>query len=148
MLCMLISKLTGMLTDRWNRKVQNIRRRELREPDLTNFVQFVEEETLLMNDPLFSRETLHEYAGQKEKAGNAKHKKLKNYYTKSDEKVTQNQPSVNPRKKCVFCDGSHDLDDCQFYTEIPVKERSKFLKENKLCYGYYEKISTFHTAGI
>ena len=89
----------------------------------------------------FLREALQEYAGQKEKARNAKQKKLKNCYTKSEEKVTQNQSSVNPRKKCVFCDGSHDLDDCQFYTEIPVEERSKFLKENKLCYGCYEEIS-------
>ena len=145
-LCMLISKLPGVLMDRWNRKVQNIRRRESREPDLIDFVRFVEEETLLMNDPLFSREALCEYAGQKEKEGKAKHKKLKNCYTKSEEKVTQNYSSVNPRKKCVFCDGSHDLDDCQFYTEIPVEERSKFLKENKLCYGCYEEISTQHTA--
>ena len=52
--------------DRWNRKVQNVTRRELKEPDLADFVQYVEEETLLMNDPLFSREALHEYAGQKE----------------------------------------------------------------------------------
>ena len=49
---------------------------------------------------------------------------LENCYTKSDEKVTQNQ-AVNSRKKCVFCDGSHDLDDCQFYNEIPVIERRK-----------------------
>ena len=49
-------------------------------------------------------------------------------------------------KKCVFCDGSHDLDDCQFYTEIPVEERSKFLKENKPCYGCYEEISSQHRA--
>ena len=52
-LSMLISILPGLLMNRWDRKVQNIRRRELRESDLTNFVQFVEEETLLMNDPLF-----------------------------------------------------------------------------------------------
>ena len=61
-LCMLISKLPGMLMNRWNRNVQNIRRRELRESDLTDFDQFVVE-TLLMNDLLFSREALHEYAG-------------------------------------------------------------------------------------
>ena len=66
-LCMLISKLPGVLMDRWNRNVQNIRRRESREPDLIDFVWFVEEETLLMNDPLFSREALCEDAGQKEK---------------------------------------------------------------------------------
>ena len=43
--------------DRWNRKVQNIRRRGLREPDLADFVQFVEEETLLMNGPVSERST-------------------------------------------------------------------------------------------
>ena len=53
---------------------------------------------------------------------------------------------MNPRKKCVFCDCSHNLDDCQFYTEIPVEERRKFPQENKLCYGRYEEISTKHTA--
>ena len=74
---------------RWNRKVQNVKRRGLRESDLTDFVQFVEQETLLMNGPLFSREALHKYAGQKEKSGNAKHKKLKNCYTKSEERDTQ-----------------------------------------------------------
>ena len=68
---MLISKLPGVLMEMRNRKVQNIRRRELREPDLTDFVQLLEEETLLMNDSLFLREALHEYAGQKEKAENA-----------------------------------------------------------------------------
>ena len=51
-LYMLISELPVMLMDRRNRKVKNIRR-ELRESDLTDFIQFVEEETLLMNDPVF-----------------------------------------------------------------------------------------------
>ena len=54
---------------RLNRKVQNIRRRKLTEPNLTNFVWFMEVETLLMNDPLFPREERHEHAGQKEKQG-------------------------------------------------------------------------------
>ena len=71
---------------------------------------------------------------------------MKNCYTNPEEKATQNHSSVNARKKCVFSDGSHDLDDCQFCTEIPVEERSKFLKENKLCYGCCEEISSQHTA--
>ena len=43
-----------------------------------------------MNDLLFLREVICEYAGQKENKGKAKHKKLKNSY-KSEEKVTQNR---------------------------------------------------------
>ena len=58
---MLLAKLPGGLMDRWNKKVQVIRKRHLCEPDLQDLIKFVEEETVLMNDPLFSRETLHQY---------------------------------------------------------------------------------------
>ena len=75
-----------------------------------------------MNDTLFSREAPYKYAGQKEKVGKAKHKKLNNCYTKSEEKITQNQSPVNPRKKCILCAGSHNLNDCQFDTDISVGE--------------------------
>ena len=61
MLCMLNSKLPGGLRDRWNWTVQAIRRKKRRKPDLQDLIKFVEEETTLMNDPLFSREALHEY---------------------------------------------------------------------------------------
>ena len=61
MLCMLILKLSGELMDRWNKTVKAIRRKQIRELDLQDSIQFVEKETTLMNDPLFSREALHEY---------------------------------------------------------------------------------------
>ena len=64
---MLTSKLPGRLIDRWNRTVQAIRRKQTREPDLQDLIQFVEEETTLMNDLLFSREALHEYTKGPEK---------------------------------------------------------------------------------
>ena len=58
---MLIAKLPGGLIDRWSRNVQTIRKRHLHTPDLQDLINFVEEETVLMNDPLFSREeALHE----------------------------------------------------------------------------------------
>ena len=60
-LCMLISKLPGGIIERWNRKVLNIRRRQVREPTLDDTIDFIEEETILMNDPLFSREALANY---------------------------------------------------------------------------------------
>ena len=70
---------------------------------------------------------------------------------------------MNPKTECVFCDNIHDLDGSQFYSEIPVEERSKSLKSNKLkillLYGElkfyhssynvimlccHDEISTFH----
>ena len=82
MLCMLISKLPGGLMDRWNRTVQAIRRKQIGEPDL----QFVEEETTLMNDLLFSRETLHEYIKGPEKQNQRRLKQMKNCFVKADKK--------------------------------------------------------------
>ena len=40
MLCMLIAKLPGGLTDRWNRNAQAIRKGHLREPDFQDFIKF------------------------------------------------------------------------------------------------------------
>ena len=147
-LCMLIAKLPGGLMDRWNRKVQAIRKWHLREPDLQDLIKFVEEETVLMNDPLFSREALHEYIKHPEKSTHMKARKLKNCYTKADEKneMAVEQTETVTSTKCKFCDGNHDLDDCQFYHEITVDDRSSFLKKNRLCYGCYAEISPKHTA--
>ena len=89
MLCMLIAKLPGGLIDRWNRNVQAIGKRHLCEPDLQDLLQFVEEETVLMNDPLFLREALHESTKHPEKSTHVKARKLKNCYTKADEKTVE-----------------------------------------------------------
>ena len=145
MLCMLIAKLPGGLIDRWNRNVQAIRKRHLREPDLQDLINFVEEETVLMNDPLFSREALHESIKHPERSTHLKARKRKNCYTKADQKTVEQTVTV-ASIKCKFCDGNHDLDDCQFYREITVDDRSSFLKKNRLCYGCYAEISSKHTA--
>ena len=38
------------------------------------------------------------------------------------------------------------MDDCQFYNELSVEDRSSFLKKNKFCYGCYREITLTHTA--
>ena len=50
-LCILVSKLLGSLRNRWNRKLQVVRR----EPCLSNFSSFVHGETTLVNYPFFQR---------------------------------------------------------------------------------------------
>ena len=42
-LCMIASKLPGGLTERWNREVSKIRRQHRREPDLEDFIMYIEE---------------------------------------------------------------------------------------------------------
>ena len=67
MLCTLILKLPMSVGDRWNRRVQFTRKNQLREPGLTDFIKFVEEETELVNDPLYSREAVDQDTERKER---------------------------------------------------------------------------------
>ena len=110
-------------------------------------IQFVEEETTLMNDPLFSREALHEYTKGPEKQNQRRLRQMKSCFVKADKKKDACESSeLKSSLKCQFCDGNHDLDDCQFYNELSVEDRSSFLKKNKLCYGCYREITSTHTA--
>ena len=57
-ICMTLAKIPGYLEDRWNRNVQKIRKIQMPEPGLIDLTNFNEEEMVLVNDPLFSREAI------------------------------------------------------------------------------------------
>ena len=97
-LCVLVSKLTEGLRDRWNRTVQGIRGSYGREPCLSDFSGFVNEEIILVNDPIFSREAVQQYVTYPKKKLN-KHKKIGNFATHSTNKVFL---------ICPLCDGTHN----------------------------------------
>ena len=62
-LCTVVSKLPGNLRDRWNRCVYGFRTNEKREHKLTDLIDFIERETVLETDPLFSKEAMNETLG-------------------------------------------------------------------------------------
>ena len=64
--------------DKWNRTVKVVRRKQIREPDLQDLIQFVEEEITLMNDLLQLREALREYTKGPEKQNQRRLKQMKN----------------------------------------------------------------------
>ena len=100
-LCILRSKLPRELMDRWKRSVQDIRRKYTSEPDLLGLLQLVEEEMVLMNDSLFSREALHEYTKGPEKIPKRKLKQLKICFNKDEKKNDADNGSVqNSSLKC------------------------------------------------
>ena len=85
-LCILVSKLPGSLRDRWNRRIQVVRRSFGREPCLSDFASFVHEETTLVNDPIFSKDAVLEYVQTPEKKQDKK-KKYGSFATKGGEVV-------------------------------------------------------------
>ena len=86
-LCMLISKVPGEIMERRNRKVLNIGRCQVREPTLDDMTDFIEEETILMNDPLLSREELADYDTTliTDYEGPVRQKLMKNYTIKAED---------------------------------------------------------------
>ena len=48
---MLLAKLPGHTRDKLARRMLSKRRRQMREPDLVDFIELVKDETLLINDP-------------------------------------------------------------------------------------------------
>ena len=86
MLCILVSKLPHSLRDKWNRKVQMVRRSFGREPYLSDFVSFVHEEATLVIDSDFSKDAVLEYVQTPEKKHDKK-KKYGSFATKGGEVV-------------------------------------------------------------
>ena len=64
-ICMLLSKLSGKIRDKWVQAVMDVRAKEHREGTLGNFIILIREETMLVNDPLFSKEAVDQYTDTK-----------------------------------------------------------------------------------
>ena len=125
-LCMMASKFPGGLTERWKREVSKIRRHHRRQPDLEDFIMYIEEETMLMSDPLFFREALLELNIMKETP--ARKNKVKDFLTVSGEKAAADDKNDDKKPPhCPLYNSSHDLDECRNLIEMEVERRSKFL---------------------
>ena len=95
-----MSKLPVGLRDRWNNEVHGIRRSYGIEPYLIDFSWFVNEKTVLINNPIFSREAVQENLHIQRK--NLKYKKIREFGTNSTKEIFM---------ICPLCAGKHDLDE-------------------------------------
>ena len=119
---MLVSKLPGNMRDRWSRRVLTIRRKQVREPDMKDFIHFINDETIIVSDPIFSKEAIEPYLENK-----SSHRK-----GKVSTFITGNKEQHDV---CIYCDEHHKLADCEKFMDIDLKERIKFLARKKYCYG-------------
>ena len=132
-LCMVLSKLPGSARDKRSRKVLTIRQNQMREPELSDFIKFVDNETLIVSDLLFSKAAVDEYL---EKRPNHKRNKIA-----TGEQSRKGDPHI-----CINCNGNHKLEKCKEFMEKPLKERIKFLMRQKRCYRCLEPMSDGHNA--
>ena len=97
---MLTSKLPSGIMERWNREVLKIRRQQDREPNLKDFPKYVEDEAIIISDPLFSRQALSEYLSKPEGSlrEDWRKKEVANYKVQSDESQVKKDENVDISK--------------------------------------------------
>ena len=110
---------------------------------MNDITEFVEEETILMNDPLFAREALGEFNTKPER--HLRQRNTNSYVVKPEDEADEQGVRTQDKKKkleyCQLCNRHHGLDECKDFNNMLAAERSKLLAKQKLCYGCYESIS-------
>ena len=61
-------KLPGWTRDKRSKKVLLIRSKQRKEPELDDFIDFVDDENMIANDPVFSKVTVEQYIGRETKS--------------------------------------------------------------------------------
>ena len=135
----MIAKFPQHIRDRWSRQVLAITKRRSREPSLAELIAFVEEETILVDDSLFSNNAAEQYSDRTVKP--SKRGSTKYFVALTEEKNNQKQV----QSRCPMCQKVHDLDACDSYKKLEVRDRKKFLMKQKLWFGYYEPITKDHS---
>ena len=119
-----------------------LRKHQQLEPELSDMIDFVEEEMVLANDPLFSRETLKDYPDKHDRS--SKKRLMKSYAAQTLAPVKKETEYIK-QSNCPTCGGKHDMDNCTVNKQT-VEERNRTLAKKKLCYGCYMPITADHNA--
>ena len=116
------------------------------EPSLSDLILFIDEETTLLNDPLFSRDAVSQYQEKKEKYDQKK--KVSTFLAKTEIQTNESfkLKAQKQETECPVCGKSHGIEDCEDFLKLGVEERSKMIFKKKLCHGCYQKVSRMHNA--
>ena len=109
----------------------------MREPGLTDLTNFIEDEMVLVNDPLFSREAVGQYE-EKSLSRSTKHK----FQTHVIKEIGES--AKRDKAKCPVCYDHHHIEECQIFLSQTTEDRSKTLYKKKLCHGCFGNISKEH----
>ena len=125
-ICMILSKLPFHLQDRWNRNTLKMRRMRSREPPLFDLANFVEDEMTLVSDPLYSRDAVSQYVEK-----NQTFIKSKRFTVNADKTEEVGKVDISKKlrvaNRCPVCNENHDIEECVFFIQQTLEERSKLL---------------------
>ena len=88
---------------------------------MSDLIEFVDQDTTLVNDPIFSREALECYSEKSEKPNEKRYRRVKSL---AIETIICD---------CLLCSARHDIEECGELKKLPVNEiRKVFFKKKML----------------
>ena len=128
-------KLPASQQDKWSKIVETTRRKNHREANFEDFVKFMDFESSVNSDPVYSR-----HGAIEKKTINVNNTVIKSETDESGIKNTDKKKKDNVNfVKCIVCGQAHDLDSCEAFIEKNVDEKKDILYEHQLCYACYGK---------
>ena len=124
----LVKKLPPWLARKWTRRVSTQRRATGEFPTFDEFVSFLEEEDLIVHDPLIR--TLQKSEGAKERRTGASFA--------SDSRPDYPNPGAGVGRSfgtCVYCGEKHSLQICRKFGSRAYEERQQYIRNHRLCFG-------------
>ena len=97
------------------------------------------DENLIVNDPIFSKEAVEQYIDKKTKS-----RRVAAYVSESKEKSVD----LTVRSPCRNCGENHHLDGCLKFMDMALKDRINFLSKKKHCFGSLQPMKPQHNAKI
>ncbi len=146
----MMSKLPRWAATRWGGSVYSWKEEKGDFPPFSEFVKFVVKESDIACDPVNLRRVGKDedpkrsrYQGYGKQGGKFpvqyNGKSRNTLVTKSEEDNPNNNEKTkveNPTaNSCTLCKGDHELDSCQEFYKMDIKERKEFTKSKGLCFG-------------
>ena len=119
------------------------RKHQQLELELSDLIDFVEEEMVLANDPLFSRETLKDYTDKHDRSSK---KRLMKSYAAQTPAPAKEETEYTKQSNCHICGGKHDMDNYTVFNKQTIEDRSRTLAKKKLCHRCYMPVTADHNA--
>ena len=109
-----------------------VRKKEQKEATLCDLIEFISEETMLVNDSLFSKEAIEQYNEKRSIRQENTKKRMSTFVTSSKKDDISGLQKV--KMLCIACGKSYILDTCEHLMKKTLKEKMKLLaKEGLLC---------------
>ena len=128
-----LSKYPTPVQEAWNKKVLGIRQNHGRQCNFLDIVEFAEHQSMMMTNPEFSREAFDSSRDKNPAKARA---------------FVVSKPDSPSAEICSLCNSEHQLQSCDQFSLMPIREREEFVKQQHLCFGCLTPTSSKHYSRV